>query len=117
MGLSALQQAIKEFTQHSGHNAGVTVERTRLIELGVRRFANVLPSKPRLSDTSGPDGLSHRPGFFYGIGKQHGHRFARGKKMPPVTIYVGRTTPTDGTLAPAFDIVSGYGGQLPLAAL
>lgn len=59
----------KESTPHNGHNAGVTVERTRLIELEVRRFANVLPSKPRLSDTSGPDGLSHRPGFFYGIGQ------------------------------------------------
>jgi hypothetical protein len=32
-------------------------------------------------------------------------------------IYVGRTAPTDGTPAPAFDIVSEYGGQLPLAAL
>ena len=61
--------AFKESTPHNGHNVGVTVSRTRLIELEIRRFANVLPSKPRLSDTSGPDGISHRPGFFYASGQ------------------------------------------------
>jgi len=69
IGLSALQHSLKESTPHNGHNAGVTVGRTRLIEVEIRRFANVLPSKPRLSDTSGPDGLSHRPGFFYASGQ------------------------------------------------
>ena len=41
------------------------------------------------------------------IGREHGHRFARAAHQPPVTIYVGRSTPTEGTSAPAFDIEIG----------
>ncbi len=55
-----------------------------------------------------------REGVFFNapaIGRHHTHRFARSKVQPPVTIYVGRSQPTPGTLAPAHDIVSEYGGQ------
>lgn len=50
------------------------------------------------------------------IAPEHGHRFARAKKQPPVTIYVGKTNVADDTSAPDYDFVSELGGRNHLPA-
>jgi len=44
----------------------------RRFESDNHRFAYVLPSMPRLSSTSGPDGFSHHPGFLMRACKRAG---------------------------------------------
>lgn len=50
------------------------------------------------------------------IAPEHGHRFARAEKQPPVTIYVGKTKVPDGVSAPDYDFVSELGGRNHLPA-
>jgi pimeloyl-ACP methyl ester carboxylesterase len=45
------------------------------------------------------------------VDRLHAEKFARATTQPPVTIYIGGSKVPDGSSAPAFDIVSEFGGR------